>query len=236
MKKLQNMLIVAFAVASLYGFCHSAISACLTSPPYVFTYGQKPIPSGAVNADFAGAYTNFTDCTWPAARVTVADSGSYYATDTVESALSEIAIFTGYNYAATATTSALRYIGFATGTASITVAANLAPNGIIITLSSFITAGANSGLYCIYVVPVSVNGVDLATDGAATEYRFSTTAGISAATLSSVFSNTIVYTTADGWDSSISNTVNIGTAYAKAGSTCSAGSHSDDTFILQVIK
>jgi len=232
MRKLSILIVI---IGGLF-YCGMALSACLTSPPYVFTYGQKPIPSGAINADFAGAYTNFTDCTWPAARVTVGDTGSYYATDTVESALTELAVFTGYNYAATATTSALRYIGYATGTASIVVAANLAPNGIIVTISSHMVVGANSGFSCRQNLPLSVNSTALASDGSTDEYRYVTGAGISAASLDGLFTNTIVYTPTDGWDPAITNSVKIGTAYNKSGDSCTSSTHDSDTLIIQAIK
>jgi hypothetical protein len=170
-----------------------------------------------------------------AGAITVADSGGHYATNTVESALAEIAVFTGYDSSASGTTSALRYMGFATGSATVTVATGTAPNGVIITLSGFIQSEAAAPNTCVTNQTVKVNGTNLST-ALSPQRRFTMSLGVSSGSLSGMSSNTFIYTPSDGWPITGPVTITVGDVYNDVGSTCSASASSSESIVVQGIQ
>jgi len=196
--------------------------------------------SAAQHGDLSGTFTDMHS----ASSTVVADPSTRYSSANVEGALSEIAIFTGYDSAATATTSSLRFIGYDSDlvttwvggvgpvpTASVTAGPNTAPLGILVTITAFInpTGGASP---CNLAVPLKINGVDLTSDPP--DYRFALSHGVSPGTGGHMSASArLSYRVADGWNPAISNTVAAGEPFQHTGSACGAAAVSDFQVVVE---
>jgi hypothetical protein len=118
--------------------------------------------------------------------------------------------------------SIIKYLGFATGTNSITVATGTAPLGVSIFFGAHMSASITAGHDCALNMPISVNGVDLSTSGApdARYHIIHSIGGAADFYVNSNFYLTTIYAVADGWNPNITNVIDIGTPWTLG--TCAA--------------
>ena len=154
-------------------------------------------------------------------------SGTFATSTTIEDALDALAAFTGYTAAATATTTPMQYVGFATGSGSVTVAPNTAPAGILVAFGAHVAVSIAAGNNCAVYAPIAVNSVDLSSSGSPdVRYHVMNQIGGSADFFQNGnYYSTSLYAVVDGWDPTISNVIDFGTVWSAGG--CLAGSTAD---------
>jgi|GEM_PF-5159867 len=179
-----------------------------------------------------------TDTYHTAESIAVVDSGGKYTATEVEAALQEIATFVGMGSGVSG--DPLKYIGFARDhtnvfptnnpSAQITVPADSAPSGIIVSLSAHFEDVGNSGM-CNCVVPLSINSTNLSTV-TSHDPRYTLQYGSASGAIMGQFSQKLIYITSDGWDGTQTNTVEVGTPYWRADSTGCTGTTVEDFQIV----
>lgn len=176
-----------------------------------------------LNATKHGNLSSSTATMHSGTSILLADSGGKFTTDNVEAATQEIATYVGLG------TSGLigQYIvgqamdnstTFPTGnpTASVTVAANTAPYGIMVMIYATIfhdaTAAGEDLAIPLNITNTGANPGDLSAIGSR-NYRFECYAGFDGAAGVRTVSPMFYLTTGDSWESTIANTVKIGTPF-----------------------
>lgn len=174
--------------------------------------------------------------------IKLTDTGSKFASTTtnISTAISDLAAYVGYSSATTATaTFQVVYSGYgqddvtyydittgnATPTISIDVATGTATNGIVVDISANMEVACGAGS-CVIDIPLAINGVALSqrgTIGVLELYKYVLSTGSNTHTTVSSHTKRVIYTTADGWNPNIKNTVSLGSPYVRIGSSGCAG-------------
>lgn len=137
-----------------------------------------------------------------ASDIAITDTGGYYSTDTVEDALQEVHTQIAYSSLIDYAYATTEYNADASTSLSVTVAAGIASNGIIINLSGFFQTLNGRR---IFVTP-TVNGVPKSTD-AARDYYWELLLSESAGGTSGHFGTQIIFDPALGWDNSTATVI-----------------------------